>query len=331
MTMAYGKASSSPRKLPGSSPQGALLGGIIFIVKYNGACLRPSIPRLLVSPKPLLSVKFVDDHSCAVKIDLKKALVNDPIKRQKPLNFHERSGHVLPPDQNALQYLLENLFEFTEKNLMRINESKTKVMLFNTSRNLDFPPELTLPKMNNFLDVVEHTRLLGLQITTDLRWSAHSKFIIKRANTKLWMLRRMKLLNIDPDIIIDFYFKEIRSICEMACPVFHSGLTKRQSRNIEMIQKRALKIILGDSYHSYEVACTLMSAEPLSDRRELQCLSFIKKAVKKGLHTNIFKHADKSRVTRSGRNKLIEYTCNTKRFFNSPLVYLSRIYNEHTN
>ena len=80
---------------------------------------------------------------------------------------------------------------------MRINESKTKVMLFNTSRNLDFPPELTLPKMNNFLDVVEHTRLLGLQITTDLRWSAHSNFIIKRANTKLWMLRRMKLLNID--------------------------------------------------------------------------------------------------------------------------------------
>ena len=137
---------------------------------------------------------------------------------------------------------------------MRINESKTKVMLFNTSRILDFPPELTLPKMNNFLDVVEHTRLLGLQITTDLRWSAHSKFIIKRANTKLWMLRRMKLLNIDPDIIIDFYFKEIRSICEMACPVFHSGLTQRQSRNIEMIQKRALKIILGDSYHSYEIA-----------------------------------------------------------------------------
>ena len=72
MTMAYGKASSSPRNLPDSSPQGALLGGILFIVKYNGVCLRPSIPRLFVSPKPLLSVKFVDDRSCAVKIDLKK-------------------------------------------------------------------------------------------------------------------------------------------------------------------------------------------------------------------------------------------------------------------
>ena len=202
-------------------------------------------------------------------------------------------------------------------------------MLFNTSRNLDFPPELTLPNTNNFLDVVESTRLLGLQVTTDLRWSAHSRYIIKRANSKLWMLRRMKILNIDPFIIIDFYFKEIRSICEMACPVFHSGLTQRQSRDIEMIQKRALKISLENSYHNYEVACILMSAEPLSYRRESLCLTFIKKAVKKGLHTDIFKLADKTRVTRSSNTMLTECTCNTKRYFNSLLVYLSRIYNQH--
>ena len=48
----------------------------------------------------------------------------------------------------------------------------------------------------------------------------------------------MKILNIDPYIILDSYFKEIRSICEMACQVFHSGLTQRQSSDIEMIQKK---------------------------------------------------------------------------------------------
>ena len=330
MTMTYGKATSSPRSLPGSSPQGALLGGIIFIVKYNGACLRPAIPRPLVSPHPPLSVKFVDDHSCAIKLDLKKALVNDPIMRQKPLKYRERTGHVLPSDQNALQDILNNLHTFTEKNLMRINVDKTKVMLFNTSRILDFQPEIMFPKSDNFLDVVEQTRLLGLQVTTDLMWSEHSKYIIKRANSKLWMLRRMKILNVDPYIILDFYFKEIRSICEMACQVFHSGLTQRQSSDIEMIQKKALRIILGNSYVSYEVACTLMSAEPLSDRRETQCLKFIQKAVKKGLHSDIFKLAPRIRATRSSNKKLVEYTCNTKRYFNSPLVYLSRLYNENT-
>ena len=65
MTMTYGSSTSTPRQLPGSSPQGALLGGLIFIVKYNGACLRPMIPRILLSLSQSISVKYVDDHSSA--------------------------------------------------------------------------------------------------------------------------------------------------------------------------------------------------------------------------------------------------------------------------
>ena len=143
------------------------------------------------------------------------------------------------------------------------------------------------------------------------------------------MLRRMKILNINPDIIVDFYFKEIRSICEMACQVFHSGLTKNQSRDIESIQKRALKLILGELYSSYEEACALVSAEPLSDRRDSLCLTFIKRAVRGGLHEDIFIPASTHNMTRSNNVLLKEYTCNTKRFYNSPLVSLSRLYNQN--
>ena len=91
---------------------------------------------------------------------------------------------------------------------MKINEAKTKIMLFNKSQILDFQPEITLQNSETYLDVVDQSRLLGLQVTTDLRWAAHTQSIVKRANCKLWMLRRMKLLlNIDPYIIVDFYFK----------------------------------------------------------------------------------------------------------------------------
>ena len=140
-------------------------------------------------------------------------------------------------------------------------------MLFNTSHNFDFPPELALQNSVTFLDVVEHTRLLGLQISTDLRWTEHTKYLCKKASTWMWMLRRMKILNIQPEIILDVYFKEIRSILEMGCQVFHSGLTNNQSRDIENIQKRSLKIILGSLYSNYDEACTLLSCEPLADRR----------------------------------------------------------------
>ena len=39
----------------------------------------------------------------------------------------------------------------------------------------------------------------------------------------MWMLRRMKILNIQTEIVLAFYFKKSRSILEMGCQVFHSG------------------------------------------------------------------------------------------------------------
>ena len=204
MTMTFGKSTSSPRSLPGSSPQGALLGGLIFIVKYNGASLRPSIPRLLLSKTESLSVKYVDDHTCATRINLKQCLTNDPVVRQRPLNFHERTGHILPNQSNMIQFTLDDLQCFTENNQMIINKSKTNLMVFNKSRNFDFPPEVQLKNTTNYLDVIEKTKLLGIQLTTDLKWSEQTIYISKKANSRIWMLRRMKILKIDPTIIVDF-------------------------------------------------------------------------------------------------------------------------------
>ena len=61
----------------------------------------------------------------------------------------------------------------------------------------------------------------------------------------MWMLRRMKVLDVEPLSILDVYLKEIRSILELAVPAWHSGLTVKQAEDIERVQKVALKIILG--------------------------------------------------------------------------------------
>ena len=45
MSLTYKGSSSNPKPLPGSSPQGAFLGIFLFVVKFNGAALRPNIPR----------------------------------------------------------------------------------------------------------------------------------------------------------------------------------------------------------------------------------------------------------------------------------------------
>ena len=111
MILSYNGESSSRKILPGGGLQGANLGGIIFIVKYNGAFLRPPVPRNIIGPvtkSKAQKVKFVDDGSVAVSVDLKSSLIKDPVERQRPLNLHERTGHVLPAKDNLLQYYLED-------------------------------------------------------------------------------------------------------------------------------------------------------------------------------------------------------------------------------
>ena len=73
MFLSYNGAQSSQMSLPGGGPQGAYLGGIIFIIKYNGAFLRPPLPSPIIGPvskSKVEKVKFVDEGTVAVSLDL---------------------------------------------------------------------------------------------------------------------------------------------------------------------------------------------------------------------------------------------------------------------
>ena len=86
MILSYDGAVSTQRPLPGGCPQGAFLGGIIFMIKFNGALLRQPIPRPVNFEHQ--AVKFVDDGSIATSIDMKATLTLDSTNRPRPLNFN---------------------------------------------------------------------------------------------------------------------------------------------------------------------------------------------------------------------------------------------------
>ena len=70
--------------MPGSLSQGCYLAMILFIVQFNGAALRPPVPRPLQQDNGVqqpfqfqtnrLQVKFVDDQSIAAAYNLSKVL-----------------------------------------------------------------------------------------------------------------------------------------------------------------------------------------------------------------------------------------------------------------
>ena len=138
-------------------------------------------------------MKFVDDGTVAVSINLKKCLVPDHDDRPRPLNYRERTRHILPDVNNLMQFYLSDTEEFAEQNKLVINKKKTKAILFNKSRKWDFPPELSFSDKIN-LQYVSHLKLVGVVVSEDLRWERNTEYICKKSMQRMWTLRRMKLL-----------------------------------------------------------------------------------------------------------------------------------------
>ena len=91
---------------------------------------------------------------------------------------------------------------------------------------------------------MHQTKLVGTIVSDDLWWTAHVDYTCTKASKKIWQLRRMKTLNLEHDILLDYYCKEIRSILEFGVAVWSSGITARSSDAIERIQKICVNIIL---------------------------------------------------------------------------------------
>ena len=271
---------------------------------------------------------YVDDLAEAEAINLQTRLIPDTTNRPMPLKYHERTKHIFPSKGSLLQKQLLSVETFSKQNLLKINESKTKIMVFNTSRKYDFPPEFSFSN-GELLEVVDETLLLGVSITTDLKWHSNTQLIFKKAMSKMWLLRRMKSVNLEPSLILEYYLKEIRILAEHGVAIWNSGLTVNQAQVLEKIQKVALKIILGDGYLSYENARAKFGLQLLSDRRLDLCTNYALKLYKSKYCNNFYSPVTHNVSTRH-KNLVVEPLCNTKKCYLAPHSYLARLVNQNS-
>ena len=149
MILTHQQARSSEVDLPGGFSAGTWLGGMLFIVKFNGACLRPPVPRPITGNKGL-QLKFVDDSTQVASVNLKKSLEQDLTVRPRPLNCNERTQMKIINEENILQQELNKFQDFCTQNKLVINSKKCFAMLFSRSKLYAFPPEFNIGDSQNF-------------------------------------------------------------------------------------------------------------------------------------------------------------------------------------
>ena len=166
LVLTYQKARSSVRPLPGGFGAGTFMGGLLFIIKFNGACLRPPVPRPFTGNKTS-QLKYIDDSSKVATVNLKRSLEKDPVERPRPWNFHERNQMVIRNEENSLQSELTRFHNWAVKNKFVVNTKKCYVMQFSRSRTYDFPVEYTIGE-SEMLEEKKTVKILGVQVQSDL-------------------------------------------------------------------------------------------------------------------------------------------------------------------
>ena len=98
--------------------------------------------------------------------------------------------------------------------------------------------------------------------------------MLKKANRRLFMLGPLKRFGFDQEELEVVYICYVRPVLEYGDVVLHSGLCTKQTADLERIQRRACRTILGHQFKSYRDAVGKCNLEYLKDRRETHCKKF---------------------------------------------------------
>ena len=247
--------------LIGGGPQGTLLGGLEYLVQSND-----NADTISADDK----FRYIDDLSLLQLVLISGLLVE--------YDFHQHVASDiatdmkdLPADTYNIQSNINNIAQWTDRNLMKLNEAKCKFMIFTRTKE-NFTTRLSVN--NQSLERISVMQLLGVWISEDLSWDKNCQEICRKAYSRLSMITKLKYLGVSTKDLLDIYILFIRSVTEYCSVVFHSSLTQQQNNKLEKIQKTCLKVIYGDEYEDYESALAKSGLQKLSERRLKRCLDF---------------------------------------------------------
>ena len=167
---------SSWKLIHAGVPQGTKLGPLFFLVMVND--LRTELPMY----------KYVDD--CTV--------------------FEVVSRSAL--ESQTLQQVLDQISDWTKANNMKLNVSKTKELTVSFLKNRMCLEPLSFNSQP--LEAVQTFKLLGVQLSSDLKWTSHIDYIRAKASKRSYALRTLRRSRVPANDLLKVYCYFIRPVLE---------------------------------------------------------------------------------------------------------------------
>ena len=199
-------------------------------------------------------------------------------------------------------------------------------MIFNFTENYKFTTRLQMNNEN--IEVVKQAKLLGVIISDDLKWDENTKYLVKKAYSRMELLRKVASFTNSLEDKKNIYVLFIRSILEQASVVWSSSLSLENSDDLERVQKSAVRIILGKDFIDYEKALEKVDLESLKERRQTLSKKFAKKCLENEKTSDMFQVREKIHAMNVRKEEHFKVNfANTKRLKISAIPSMQRILN----
>uniref|UniRef100_A0A3B3C8D0 Reverse transcriptase domain-containing protein n=1 Tax=Oryzias melastigma TaxID=30732 RepID=A0A3B3C8D0_ORYME len=205
-TVRVGNNTSSSITLSTGAPQGCVLSPLLFTLLTHDCATTHNTNHL---------VKFADDTTLV--------------------------GLITKGDETHYRKEVDLLTTWCRDNNLQLNVSKTKEIVVDFQRG--HTQHLPLIIDGTAVERVTSTKFLGLHISEDLSWTANTTSLAKKAQQRLYFLRKLKRSRASPSIMTMFYRGTIECIISSCITVWGGSCTVYNKRALQRIVNTASKTI----------------------------------------------------------------------------------------
>ena len=197
------------------APQGCVLSAFLFIVYTNALSQCSSNCKI---------IKYADD---TVVI-----------------------GLISDNNEDEYRQTISYVSDWCSENYLDLNVTKTKEMILDMRKKQNCKTPVTIS--NSSVAVVSSYKYLGVIIQDNLKWKEHVEAQTKKANKRMYNVRRLKKLKIDSKILCLFYNSVISSVLVYAIPCWYEACDKKLKGSVAKFYDKVCKITDVSVHESIE-------------------------------------------------------------------------------
>ncbi len=90
---------------------------------------------------------------------------------------------------------------------------------------------------------VENIKFLGIHISADLTWALNTSYLVKKAQQRLFFLRKLKQAGLSSRLLINVYRSAIESILCYCITVWYASCTAQDRKDLARVVRTAQRIV----------------------------------------------------------------------------------------